>query len=180
VTLDDRLENIRRAYERSGLKLGVVASQESVAAFERKYTIDLPEEYRRFVLEVGNGGDGPPYYGMFRIEDADHDETGRIDDGYAPHLDFPLTNAWIWEDKENADEALLNQVHAWGHIYLGTDGCGIQHVLITKGAERGNVWMIAGEGAHAVFVETIFAKKRRYTFLEWLETWLENNRVAAK
>jgi SMI1 / KNR4 family (SUKH-1) len=173
--IDERFETIRQTYQRRGLKLASVASEESVAAFERKYSIYLPEEYRRFVLEVGNGGDGPPHYGMFPVEESDHDELGRVFDGYAPHLDFPLIDAWVWEDEEDYNEAKVNEVHAKGHIYLGTDGCGMQHVLITSGPEQGNVWMIAGEGAQPVYVESSFSEERRYTFLEWLEAWLDEH-----
>ena len=36
---------------------------------ERKYGISLPEEYRHFVLEIGNGGAGPSY-GLYSIEGA--------------------------------------------------------------------------------------------------------------
>src|SRR5947209_1602571 len=36
-----------------------VLSEEELVAFERKHRITLPEEYRTFLLEVGNGGLGP-------------------------------------------------------------------------------------------------------------------------
>jgi SMI1 / KNR4 family (SUKH-1) len=176
MTLDERLENIRQAYEDRALKLGQVANEEAVEAFEKKYFIRLPDEYRRFVLELGNGGDGPPHCGMFRLEDADHDEMGRVNDGYAPQLDFPLTDVWIWESEDDYDEARVNDIHATGHIYLGTDGCGMQHVLITSGAERGNVWMIAGEGAQPIY----FDAEKRYTFLDWLEAWLQGKELFSR
>jgi hypothetical protein len=170
--IDERLETICQAYQRLGLKLASVANLESVEVFEKMYNFSLPEEYRRFVLEVGNGGDGPPHYGMFPVEKSDHGELGNVFDGYAPHLDFSLTDAWIWEG-EDYDEAKVNEVHVRGHIYLGTDGCGMQHVLISSGVERGNVWMLTGEGVQPVFVEDIFEEDKRYTFLDWLETWVK-------
>ncbi len=173
MTIDERLEHIRRAYQEKALKLGQAASEESVELFEKKYRIRLPEEYRSFVMGLGSGGDAPPFYNMFRLEDADHDELGRIYDGYAPHLDFPLTDAWIWEGEEDVDESLVGAVHTRGHIYLGTDGCGMQHVLITSGAECGNIWMISGEGAQPIY----FDEEKRYTFLEWLEAWLQGREL---
>lgn len=67
----------------------------------------------------------------------------------------------------------MNEIHARGHLYLGTDGCGMQHVLITCGAERGNVWMISGEGAQPIY----FDEERRYAFLDWLEAWLQGKEM---
>ena len=42
-------------------------SQEQLVAFETHFDIDLPEGYRDFLFEVGNGGAGP-YYGILPIE----------------------------------------------------------------------------------------------------------------
>lgn len=172
MDIKTRLENIRQAYRAKGLRLGPAATESDVVAFEKMYQISLPDEYRRFVLEVGNGGDGPPHYGMFPVEDSDHDELGRVAADFAPHEDFPLTETWIWEDKDY-DEAHVNAVHAKGHIYLGTDGCGMQHVLMTCGSERGHVWMISGEGAQPIY----FDEEKRYTFLGWLEAWLQGKEM---
>jgi hypothetical protein len=35
-----------------------------ISAFEKRYHIELPQDYRLFLMEVGNGGKGPPYYGL--------------------------------------------------------------------------------------------------------------------
>ena len=169
MNLAKRLEDIRQSYKRKGLELKPPATEEVVQAFEERYKIRLPEAYRRFVTEVSNGCAGPPYYGIFPVGEADHDEMGRIYEGYAPYLEFPLCEAWVWEGDEDYDEARIDVIHARGHIYLGTDGCGIQHVLITSGPEQGNVWIIAGEGAQPIH----FDENRRYDFLDWLEAWLE-------
>lgn len=93
MNLQERLENIRQSYGSKGLELRAVATEEIVHAFEECYRVRLPEAYYRFVIKVGNGGDGPPHYGMFPVEDADHDELGRVYEGFAPRLEFPLREA---------------------------------------------------------------------------------------
>src|SRR4051812_1446593 len=40
---------------------------ERVEAFESSYNVSLPEPYRRFLTELGNGGAGP-YYGVMPLE----------------------------------------------------------------------------------------------------------------
>lgn len=173
MSLEGRLERIRQAYQDKGLRLGAAAPLQTVKAFESKYGIRLPEEYRYFVLSLGNGGDGPPFCGMFPLEEADHDDLGKMPEGYAPSQDFPLHEAWIWEGEENPDEPLIEAVLSWGFIYLGTDGCGMQNVLITSGPERGNIWMLSDVGAQPIY----FDQMRRYGFLDWLEAWLEERQL---
>lgn len=72
MSLEGRLERIRQTYQDKGLRLGAAAPLPSVKAFESKYGIRLPEEYRYFVLSLGNGGD-PPFCGIF--PQADHDDS---------------------------------------------------------------------------------------------------------
>jgi hypothetical protein len=47
-----RLDAIRARYRERGLKLGLPASVETLEVFEQLYRIRVPEEYRRFLLEV--------------------------------------------------------------------------------------------------------------------------------
>ncbi|MFM9940500.1 MAG: SMI1/KNR4 family protein [Hyphomicrobiaceae bacterium] len=51
-------------------RLNAPLSETTVARFEKRYSIQLPKDYRAFLVEVGNGGAGP-YYGMFKLGEMD-------------------------------------------------------------------------------------------------------------
>lgn len=48
-------------------KFKPVTSIQKVRKFEKKYNITLPENYIRYLTEVGNGGAGPDY-GLYSLE----------------------------------------------------------------------------------------------------------------
>ena len=147
------LAALRAAF--AGHPLGPALGWPAVHAFEAEHGVVLPELYRLFVATIGNGcADGPPSYGLVRLgEPADRRGDGAplgcaITPG-SPGRPFPLTAAWIWEDDppDAVDTARLEAVARDGFVPLGTDGCGMDWVLVTSGPHRGIVWQITGEGA---------------------------------
>jgi len=163
--MQEILDRIKEKVCSKGLKLGAVLTVQEVEAFEKKYSITLPEGYREFLLQIGNGGDGPPYYNLHSL--------GGIPDDY--HMSeygdkltrkFPFKEGWVWEEEEETPELneKLDQTE-YGNLILGTDGCGMYWILIVTGEERGQIWNTADVGIQPCCPGV--------SFLEWYEYWLD-------
>lgn len=132
-----------------GWQLGEPIGEEATAAFESAHGVMLPEPYRSFVALTANGATGPPSYGLVPLgEPAGHGGYAITSGSLA--RPFPLTEAWIWEDDENLDKGRQASVQGDGAVPLGTDGDGMDYVLVVSGASRGQVWMISDVGATPV------------------------------
>jgi hypothetical protein len=81
----------------AGWRLGASLTESAVASFEALHGVELPEAYRKFVLNVANGALGPPSYGLVPLgEPAGANSAHRVT-GDSLKRPFPLTAAWIWE-----------------------------------------------------------------------------------
>lgn len=168
ASMDERIERIRRKIAANGKDLNGCLDPEQVEAFEERHGIRLPEEYREFLLKVGNGGEGPPYYGVPRLGEAARD-MGKAEVAFWTNLPriqepFPFTKSWVWENGEEPDEGTGEQVGC-GSIYVGNDGCGQYWHLIVTGPGRGMLWQFSGEG--------IQPTDPPRDFLRWYEDWLD-------
>lgn len=76
-------------------KLNPPLSEEVVMQFERQWRCELPEEYRCFLRELGDGGAGP-YYGVFPLGRAHlgSELVSFADWGFDLSKPFPHTEAW--------------------------------------------------------------------------------------
>lgn len=127
-------------------------SEKELASFEAEHRITLPDDYRSFLLEVGNGGAGP-YYGLLPLG-----ESLRSGDLSRP---FPLTEACSPEnDNDDLPDPYLD-----GHLLLGTHGCGYWSFLVVTGPTAGTVWddFLAGDGG---------LRPTGHTFASWYKAWL--------
>jgi hypothetical protein len=134
----------------------------NVEAFERRWSITLPESYRTFIIDVGNGGAGP-YYGLYRLGDTDP----RLDpDGPLLAKPFPHITAWNADPLPPQDEnAYFSDEQTAGSLALAPFGCGDILRLVITGEARGEVWQDGRGGDYGIWpVATDFA--------EWYAEWL--------
>ena len=185
-------------------KLNPPLPENEIAQFETRHNIRLPQDYRGFLLHLGNGGAGPAY-GLFKL--------GEIDDGHghAPWHEneglvgilaqpFPHTKAWndltgcpesdevrpLSPEEENAlfekiDEweqtHYLNSRHINGAIPICHQGCALRQWLVVSGPEIGHVWndfRADEDGITPVMLPGL----PRVSFLQWYRAWLNKLIVA--
>jgi len=171
----DRLDALRRAdpeFTRFGstghrYALNPPLAESEVAAFEARYGVSLPEEYRTFILEIGDGGAGP-FYGIFRLDRSDL--SARDGEDLLPGFlaaEFPHTQAWnvLGDGSPEADEEYFDPAHIHGSLNLSHQGCGYMVRLVLNGAQRGTLWE-DGRSSDAGVVP--FAPSFTTWYLEWL------------
>ncbi len=151
------------------------APEAALQQLEATYGIQLPEAYRCFVREVGNGGAGP-FYGIYPLG-SDLDELSTNPQRYLrqPCRLHPAMTLAQWqeltrpmEEEELPDEAFdqaMSELYA-GLLPLGTQGCTILHALVLNGPFAGRVVNI-----HPDRYLPSFAYEA--TFLDWYERWLD-------
>lgn len=158
--------------------------EREIKAFEERYGIVLPEDYRSFIREVGNGGAGP-YYGLYPLgvfSDVEGlDSADSIGDLSRP---FRHTEAWNLDDQpdprvdEEAYEAWTDRYFdsKWidGAIPICHEGCNYYNLLVVTGPERGHIWVDgrSSDGGIAP-AQRDDIKGQRLTFLDWYQVWLE-------
>lgn len=196
--IHDGLERLRSAKrppkvfgaESHAFKLNPRLSESALEKFEAKHRVRLPEDYRGFLVNLGNGGAGP-YYGVFKLgemDDSFDSQKWKEGDGFVGELSkpFPLTAAWNdvtgepeeTDDEEAYEKALeaFNQRY-WasenvnGAIPLCHEGCAYRDWLIVTGLEVGHMWHDARTTQLGLYPIAI-GEKKRVTFLEWYVHWL--------
>lgn len=80
-------------------------SEEDIKEFEHKHCITLPDDYRTFISEIGNGGFGPGY-GLLPLDKAIVDFKLRDKPNIFLNEKFPYQDSWNeeWITSFNWDE----------------------------------------------------------------------------
>ncbi|WP_034346433.1 SMI1/KNR4 family protein [Deinococcus misasensis] len=134
-----------------------------VEQFESKHGITLPEDFRRFVLEVGSSGFGPAY-GLETL-DRWFCEADAPDGIQKPAIVQPDLQAEHWWEDFGVDEDERYQ----GTLYIATHGCTYEILLVLNGPHRGRVvYVDLDEYTRPFFPEN-------QSFVSWYERWLDEN-----
>jgi hypothetical protein len=165
-------------------------TEKEISAFEAEEEIQLPEDYRRFLLEVGRGchdGANPGYY-MYSPLDSDREVMAQEN----WDVPFPFDNTMNDEDLERyaeqhglwspEDDRPLDTLDflTEGYFWIVYDGCQCWYMLVMTGPARGQIWYVDGLNYFAPV--TSRSKKisdgrddtptQRLTFTQWYEAWL--------
>ncbi len=157
-------------------RLAAPASEEQILKFEEQQGIRLPEEYRDFLLHVGNGGAGP-YYGLYGIRDLGdglHDSHGaRIYRVQEEPVIYPKMSDEEWnrmtapESRQGDSMGKGGEVHPYvGVLPIGSQGCTLMTGLMLAGPYRGQVVYYDEDYCGPPF----FVREKG--FLSWYERWL--------
>ena len=164
--------------------------ENEISAFEEKHSVRLPEDYRTFLIDIGNGGSE-----LFKLGEMDNSfdfQPWEENDGFIGTLAEPFQYSEAWNDlsgypvyeagKEDDEEWLEEYDHQRdlfdqeyfiplnGALPIAHLGCAIRLWLVITGPERGNVWY--DDRANLQGLKPLLTSDgRRLSFLEWCKGW---------
>lgn len=136
-------------------RLGPRLSEGELAAFESANGVRLPEDYRRFLSAVGNGGAGP-FYGL--------EPLGTF--GCDLSRPFPFVAATDTLTGEKSDR-LADREEYPGILKFCHQGCAIYSYLVVNGPTHGTIW----DGCEDFYPTGL-------SFGAWYRKWLDRALLA--
>lgn len=187
----DRLDPDRRIFASRAhqYRLNPPLSVKEVEEVEQRTGVRLPEQYRQFVTELGDGGPGPGY-GIYSLGQALRDERSpeRLASLARP-FPAPKTPAEV-QELPNLPPGLLAVCSVGG---------GGEYCLVLAGPERGYVWVTNADGEWSPAVNESWLltqpdvqsagwlevalrspRERRLQFIDWFVDWLDQSLDAAR
>lgn len=149
------------------IKLTQIVKEEEIKEFEEKYKIQLPENYKAFITEIGDGWEGIEINGE-QVKDCKRFKECRFDEKGVSRK-FKYTESWIWEEDDDATEKKINNALKNGSIELMDLGDGMSYHLIVNGKSAGQVWLFTGEGV------TPYGNGLSSDFFDWVHDILDGN-----
>jgi hypothetical protein len=160
------------------VQLNLCISEAKLREFEASYNVTLPEAYRSFLLNIGNGGNFPGY-GLIPLEAivaGSHLFTYLQSDPLYLSKPFPLTSQLDLITLQTQQSASrLDGVRAYDPAYyrkgllpIADYGCGICYSMVLTGPQRGRIWrdnFANGAGIFPICSE----QGQQFEFLDWLE-----------
>ncbi|KOY85104.1 hypothetical protein AD998_02100 [bacterium 336/3] len=158
--------------------LNPTLSEKEIIDFEKKYQIQLPEEYKAFLLHIGNGNQEEYHRHINSLEESvryHYTDTTTL----PIHLPFPFTqimgieiiedNIYRFYPAEKVRNILDSSQKGdlQGCLILNYEGWGSSHTaLVVTGESKGFVWHV--EDMYHPFYTQKGKKIICYTFLDWL------------
>ena len=162
-------------------------SEAEVLAFEKKYGVSLPEDYRAFVQTIGDAKAkksdfiAGPYFGLYAFGTCVDELLYEKIETYlkAPCNLSPDMTREEWdaltdpllsseeEEEEDEDEYFAERAKVFGGLLpLGSQGCTYEHALVLNGKYAGRVVNIDLDLAQPKFAFEA-------NFLDWYERYLD-------
>ncbi|NOQ76084.1 MAG: hypothetical protein GQ574_29030 [Crocinitomix sp.] len=175
-----KIELLKQKFERFKLlnkgincyHIGTVMLEDEVSAFECKYSIQIPKEFRYFLLNIANG--------IVDVKDSINSVVEPLNlqgilyskGYYNLEKPFPLTAANFKFDADYPFEIMSEKLvgkSSDGTIPVQYSGCGASDFIVINGSESGNVWCSneAGDGSVFPFFNSD-SSQRRYHFIDWI------------
>jgi hypothetical protein len=137
---------------------GSRCSRDDLAAFESRWGITLPVEFKTVLIQVGNGCAGP-YYGLSPLECWSQPwDTSKLDSAI---LSRPFDPAGPRE----------RGLHL-GAMRICNAGCEHYLLLVVTGRHAGEIWHDGGEDGIRPF-PILDSRRRTASFSSWLSDWTD-------
>lgn len=164
--------------------LNPTMTESEIKLFEDKFGISLPEDYRNFIKNIGNGGAGPGY-GLYKLDVNNiNDIHGYMKRPFLLTKDFDVDeegekyncSAYTCQECEHKDLCLISDDYngecsdicryQQGTLTICFEGCTYYRRIILNGPKKGEIWAESeGEGL----------KQSEASFSEWYEGWLDKS-----
>ncbi|SMP10457.1 SMI1 / KNR4 family (SUKH-1) [Flavobacterium hercynium] len=162
---------------------GETVSNDQIISFEKEYNLELPEDYKMFLMHIGNGGisyqnaAAGPYYGIYPLGENVNEFIYENAKQYlnADCRLYPKMSDEFWSDlnKNIEDEELSDEDYdrELGELFSGllpivSQGCTYHNALVLNGDFRGRVVNVDTDRQKPFFAF-------ESTFLDWYERWLD-------
>ena len=145
------------------------STEDQIQDVEGKYHVQLPMNYREFLLHIGNGGAGPGH-GLLTLQSS-------LKETLFPHRKFDANEDTDYLAKpfhNNTTEFVLSGSCS-GSLVVADHGCTYTTNLVLSGMERGNVWLIFQDHTPHTFS---LADQSHVDFFTWYMKWLDVHIVA--
>lgn len=171
----------------------------AIEEFETRHRIRLPEDYRYFITEIGNGG-ADPAYGLFPFGQQDDSVSWEEGDLFGDvSRPFPHVEAWnlpesffkqepnvppdtpseeedrLWEEWDKVEhEHYWNPSIMNGAIPICHLGCALRQWLVVNGEQRGFIWNDY-RADHGGVVPLRNDSGEQMNFSDWYMSWLNES-----